>query len=79
MEPPRDGNDGRPLVGAGPARRPDADGGRGGHRPAYDGKAFERLPTPGLGKQTVYGVWGTSADDFYAVGSAAGRDGFVWH
>jgi hypothetical protein len=45
----------------------------------YDGRRFERLPTPGLGKQTIYGVWGRSADDFYAVGSAAGRDGFVWH
>ena len=45
----------------------------------YDAGKFERLPTPGLGKQTVYGVWGKSGDDFYAVGSAAGRDGFVWH
>jgi len=45
----------------------------------YDGKTFERLPTPGLGRQTVYGVWGSSAEDFYAVGSAAGRNGFVWH
>ena len=45
----------------------------------YDGQRFERLPTPGLGKQTVYGVWGKSGDDFYAVGSAAGRDGFIWH
>jgi hypothetical protein len=45
---------------------------------AVDGQRFERLPTRGLGKQTVYGVWGESADDFYAVGSAAGRDGFVW-
>jgi len=40
---------------------------------------FKRLPTPGLGRQTVYGVWGASPSDFYAVGSAAGRDGFVWH
>ena len=45
----------------------------------YDGGRFERLPTPGLAKQTVYGVWGTSGDDFYAVGSAAGRNGFIWH
>ena len=44
----------------------------------FAGGRFERLPTPGLGKQTVYGVWGKTADDFYAVGSAAGRDGFVW-
>jgi len=45
----------------------------------YEGQRFERLPTPGLGKQTVYGVWGKSGDEFYAVGSAAGRDGFIWH
>ena len=45
----------------------------------YDGQKFERLPTPGLGKQTVYGVWGKDANDFYAVGSAGGRNGFVWH
>jgi hypothetical protein len=45
----------------------------------YDGKSFERLLTPALAKQTVYGVWGTSGEDFYAVGSAGGRDGFVWH
>ncbi len=45
----------------------------------FDGQRFERMPTPGLGKQTVYGVWGKSAGDFYAVGSAAGRDGFIWH
>ncbi len=45
----------------------------------FDGQHFERMPTPGLGKQTVYGVWGTSGDDFYAVGSAAGRNGFIWH
>jgi hypothetical protein len=45
----------------------------------YDGSHFERLETPGLGSQTVYGVWGKSGDDFYAAGSAAGRKGFVWH
>ena len=45
----------------------------------YDGKTFERMTTPGLGRDTVYGVWGKSADDFYAVGSSAGRNGFVWH
>lgn len=45
----------------------------------YDGAHFERLATPGLGRQTVYGVWGKSADDFYAVGSASGRSGFIWH
>jgi hypothetical protein len=45
----------------------------------YDGQRFERMPTPGLGRHTVYGVWGKTPEDFYAVGSAAGRSGFVWH
>ncbi len=45
----------------------------------FDGSRFERVMTPGLSKQTVYGVWGKAADDFYAVGSASGRSGFVWH
>ncbi len=54
-------------------------GGAGATLLRYDGQRFERMPTPGLGKQTIYGVWGKRGDDFYAVGSAAGRDGFVWH
>jgi hypothetical protein len=45
----------------------------------FDGDRFERMKTPGLGRQTVYGVWGRDAEDFYAVGSAAGRNGFIWH
>lgn len=45
----------------------------------FDRGRFERIPTPGLARHTVYGVWGRSSRDFYAVGSAAGRDGFVWH
>lgn len=53
--------------------------GAGGMVLRYDGSHFERLKTPGLGRQTVYGVWGTAGDDFYAVGSASGRSGFVWH
>ena len=53
--------------------------GAGGMVLRYDGTHFERLKTPGLGRQTVYGVWGTTGDDFYAVGSASGRSGFVWH
>ena len=40
---------------------------------------FERLPNAGLARQTVYGVWGRTPRDFYAVGSAAGRNGFIWH
>jgi hypothetical protein len=53
--------------------------GGGGMVLAFDGKRFERMKTPGLGRQTVYGVWGAGADDFYAVGSAGGRNGFIWH
>jgi hypothetical protein len=40
---------------------------------------FTRVPTPGLAKQTIYGLWGKTPTDLYAVGGAAGRDGFVWH
>ncbi len=54
-------------------------GGASGTVIRYDGARFERMPTPGLGKHTVYGVWGTSGDDFYAVGQAGGRNGFIWH
>ena len=45
----------------------------------YQDGAFERLKTPGLGKDVVYGVWAAAANDVYAVGSSAGRNGFVWH
>ena len=44
-----------------------------------NGRHFERMNTPGLARQTVYGVWGTGKDDFYAVGSSSGRSGFIWH
>src|SRR5262249_10546224 len=53
--------------------------GGGGVVLRYDGRRFERLRTPALGRHTVYGVWGKDGDDFYAVGSAGGRNGFVWH
>jgi len=53
--------------------------GTGGMVLRFDGDHFERMKTPGLGRQTVYGVWGADAEDFYAVGSASGRSGFVWH
>lgn len=45
----------------------------------FDGEHFERQKTPGLGKHTIYGIWAASASDVYAVGSAAGRNGFIWH
>jgi hypothetical protein len=45
----------------------------------YDGSSFERMLTPGLPKCTVFGVWGASPTDVYAVGSVAGGNGFIWH
>lgn len=39
---------------------------------------FTRMATPGLGAQTIYGIWGTSPTDLWAVGGFAGRDGFLW-
>jgi hypothetical protein len=39
---------------------------------------YERMATPGLARHTVFGVWGTGADDAYAVGSEGGRSGFLW-
>ena len=45
----------------------------------YRDGAFERMATPGLGKTTLFGLWGLSTDDVYAVGSHGGRNGFVWH
>jgi hypothetical protein len=38
----------------------------------------ERTPTPAFFGFTVYGVWGASPDDVWAVGGFAGRDGFAW-
>lgn len=43
-----------------------------------DGR-FERMHTPGLGKHVVFGVWANTPDDVYAVGTAQGRNGFIWH
>ncbi len=46
----------------------------------WDGAKFVRHETPGLARQTVFGLWGASRDDVYAVGSGtSGRRGFIWH
>ncbi len=45
----------------------------------WDGAAWTRMATPGVANYTVFGVWGRSPEDAYAVGSVSGRDGFVWH
>jgi hypothetical protein len=44
----------------------------------YDGATFTRMATPGLAAHTIYGLWAAAADDVWAVGSVAGRAGFVW-
>lgn len=42
--------------------------------------AITRHLTPGLARQTVFGLWGRSPTDVYAVGSnTSGRSGFIWH
>lgn len=46
----------------------------------WTGSAFERQATPGFARQTVFGLWGASSDDVWAVGSSTnGRNGFLWH
>lgn len=39
---------------------------------------FVRVATPGLARHTVFGVWAAGANEAYAVGSEAGRNGFLW-
>ncbi|MET0409855.1 MAG: hypothetical protein ABW217_01100, partial [Polyangiaceae bacterium] len=45
----------------------------------YRDGELERMPTPGLAEQVVFGVWANTSDDVYAVGGAQGRNGFIWH
>jgi hypothetical protein len=54
-------------------------GGAGATILQWDGAAFVRHETPGQAAHTVYGVWGSAADDVWAVGGVAGRYGFLWH
>lgn len=53
-------------------------GGEGGAILRYQGGAFTRMPTPG--GETVFGIWGASADDVWAVGGASGgaSGAFAW-
>lgn len=43
-----------------------------------DGDTVTRLPTPEFFGNTIFGLWGASPDDLWAVGGFAGREGFVW-
>lgn len=52
-------------------------GGSGGMILRYDGGDFTRLTTPGSG--TVFGLWGSSPTDMWAVGGASDAGGgFAW-
>ncbi|MEM6931162.1 MAG: hypothetical protein AAF602_29800, partial [Myxococcota bacterium] len=44
----------------------------------WDGTELVRMDTPGFGLQTIFGLWGETPDDVWAVGGFAGRDAFVW-
>lgn len=44
----------------------------------YEGEALTRLRTPGLARETLFGVDGRSVRDAWAVGGATGRSGFVF-
>lgn len=51
-------------------------GGSGGVILRYDAGAFTRMTTPGT--DTVFGLWGPSASEMWAVGGAADKSGFAW-
>lgn len=54
-------------------------GGAGATVLRVDGDDITRTPTPPFFGNTVFGVWGSSPTNVYAVGGFAGRDGFVWN
>lgn len=53
-------------------------GGSGGMILRYENETFTRMSTPGVG--TVFGIWGSSPTDMWAVGGASdgSSDGFAW-
>ncbi len=53
-------------------------GGGGGRVLRYENETFAPTPTPVFFGNTVFGLWGASPDDLWAVGGFAGRDGFAW-
>lgn len=53
--------------------------GAGGTILKGNASGFSRMETPGLARDTVYGLWGSSSRDVWAVGGYAGRWGFLWH
>lgn len=51
-------------------------GGDGGTLLRYDDGDFTQLATPGNG--TVFGIWGASPGDVWAVGGTVDKNGFAW-
>lgn len=51
-------------------------GGSNGTILRYRNGTFEQIPTPG--SSTVFGIWGTSPDDVWAVGGQSAGGAFVW-
>lgn len=51
-------------------------GGSNGTILRYRGGAFEQISTPGTA--TVFGIWGSSPDDVWAVGGRSAGGAFVW-
>jgi len=53
-------------------------GGSGGTILRYQNQSFEKLPTPG--SATVFGIWGATPDQLWAVGGDPAKSGtaFVW-
>lgn len=52
-------------------------GGSDGTILRYRAGAFEKMTTPRTG--TIFGMWGTSATDLWAVGDGGAAGGIVWH
>ncbi|MCA9624372.1 MAG: hypothetical protein KC731_35360 [Myxococcales bacterium] len=51
-------------------------GGAGGVILRYAGGQFETMTTPGTG--TVFGLWGATPTDMWAVGGVLDKEGFAW-
>ena len=55
-------------------------GGAGGQILVYEGGSFDEMTTP-VATPVVFGIWGCSPDDVWAVGGnyGGGMGGFAWH
>jgi hypothetical protein len=45
----------------------------------YEGERLVHLQPPGSREDRVWGVWGESSSEIYAVGSSEVAGGFIWH